>query len=124
MYNYQKIDIHVHTLNGNGIKRMGTNTTYATPEQLLVMYKKLGIQKGVILPSVNVECADRTQSNEDVIDIVRKYPDQFYFGTDICSPEHDMKLSFWLDEAVNNKRISLDSYKKVCRDNALELLNA
>jgi predicted TIM-barrel fold metal-dependent hydrolase len=53
---------------------------------------------------------------------IEKYQDRLYFGTDICAPENDMQLSFWLDEAVQNKKISQTAYEKVCRGNALKLL--
>ena len=53
---------------------------------------------------------------------IEKYQDRLYFGTDICSPENDMELSFWLDDAVNNGHISQAAYEKVSRTNALKLL--
>lgn len=289
-----KIDIHVHARLSRVINFMGTDTSFATAEELISMYDRLGIDKGVVLPEVNPECCTCIQSNEEVIEIVKKYPDKFewfcnidprmgynspntdlsyyldyykelgakgvgeiccnlyfddpyienlfyhcertgmpvifhigpqigkcyglvdelglyrlekelakfpellfighsqpfwaeigtnvdsktrwvypegkvkpgrivelmrkypnlcgdlsagsgynalardpdfayefieefkdrlFFGTDICSPKNDMKLSFWLDEAVSNKKISNEAYDKVCRENALKLLN-
>ena len=69
----KKIDIHVHTRAKRGILREN-NTTYATPEELITMYETLGIEKGVILPGIKVEHIYHVQSNEEVIDIVNKYP--------------------------------------------------
>jgi predicted TIM-barrel fold metal-dependent hydrolase len=72
-----KIDIHVHARVKKVTNFMGTDTSYATAEELLAMYEKLGIEKGVILPEVNPECATCIQSNEEVMDIVDKYPERF-----------------------------------------------
>lgn len=83
MKSIKKIDIHSHVRTGSGIKRMGTNTTFATPEELIEMYKLMGIGKGVILPGINIECSDRIQSNEDVINIIEKYPKYFYWFCNI-----------------------------------------
>jgi len=83
MKTIKKIDIHAHVRMGSGIKRMGTDTTFATPEQLIEMYKIMGICKGVILPGINIECSDRVQSNEDVMHIIEKYPEYFYWFCNI-----------------------------------------
>ena len=79
----KKIDLHVHTIMKKGIMRMGTHTTFATPEELKAMYERLGIEKGVILPEINFECASHMQSNEDAYRIVQKYPDLFYWFCNI-----------------------------------------
>ncbi len=80
---FKKIDMHVHTIMKKGIMRMGTNTTFATPEELSLMYDRLGIEKGVILPEINFECASHMQSNEDAYRIVQKFPDLFYWFCNI-----------------------------------------
>jgi len=53
---------------------------------------------------------------------IEEFQDRLLFGTDICSPGDDRKLSFWLDDAVKNKKISFAAYAKVCRENAIKLL--
>ena len=73
----EKIDIHVHARIKKVTNFMGTDTSYATADELLVMYEKLGIEKGVVLPEVNPECATCIQSNEEVIEIVNKFPERF-----------------------------------------------
>ena len=83
MKSIRKIDIHTHVRTGTGIKRMGTDTTFATPEELIGMYKIMGICKGVILPGINIECSDRIQSNEDVIHVIENYPEHFYWFCNI-----------------------------------------
>jgi predicted TIM-barrel fold metal-dependent hydrolase len=62
------IDIHVHTRKTPGFPR-GGGPVYTTPDELTRRYDKLGIEKGVLLPGVNPECAVVPQSNEEVIEI-------------------------------------------------------
>ncbi len=71
------IDIHVHTRNKPSPNRYGSDQTYATPEELIEMYDEVGIEKAVILPGINPECAHVVQSNEDAIEIAERYPDRF-----------------------------------------------
>jgi predicted TIM-barrel fold metal-dependent hydrolase len=65
------IDMHVHTRRVPGPMRRG-KPAYATPQQLIERYDQLGIERAVILPGVNPECAYVPQSNEEVIDIARE----------------------------------------------------
>lgn len=55
-----------------------------------------------------------------------EFSDRIFYATDIYDPEnidHEMlNLSEFLDNAVNNGKISFSTYKKICRDNALKLL--
>ena len=53
---------------------------------------------------------------------LERFQDRLYYATDICAPENDLKLGRFLDEAVENGRISQDAYRKICRDNAAALL--
>ncbi len=71
------IDIHVHTSDRLGPKRYGTGESYATPAQLIEMYDEVGIEKAVLLPGGNPECAHILQPTEDILDICEKYPDRF-----------------------------------------------
>lgn len=70
------IDIHVHTRFTPGPERLGGGT-YATPEELMAMLKPRGVQKAVILPGVNPECAFVAQGMGDALQVVQKYPDFF-----------------------------------------------
>lgn len=79
----RKIDIHVHARLKKVANFLGTNTSYATAEELLEMYEKLGIEKGVLLPEVNPECSTCIQSNEEIIEIVNRYPERFYWFCNI-----------------------------------------
>ncbi len=57
---------------------------------------------------------------------LEEFQDRLYYGTDICSPLNitwDMiKLSAFLDEAMESGKISYAAYKKICRTNAMRLL--
>ena len=72
----KKIDIHVHTRMPKGPLN-ALHKTYPTPEELIEIYKSYGIGRGIIMPGVNPEGTVFTQSNEDALDICRKYPDLF-----------------------------------------------
>ncbi len=65
------VDIHVHARRLPGPLR-GGKPAYATPEELIERYDALGIEKGVVLPSVNPECTYHPQSNEDVIEMAER----------------------------------------------------
>lgn len=53
---------------------------------------------------------------------MEKYQDRIYFGTDICSPKNEFPLSHYLDELVESGKLSQTAYNKICRENALKLL--
>ena len=54
---------------------------------------------------------------------LEEFQDRLYFGTDICAPHNEMGLSKYLDDAVMQGHISQIAYEKICRENALRLLN-
>jgi len=53
---------------------------------------------------------------------LEKFQDRLYFGTDICAPFNYFGLSSWLDEKYEEGKLDEQVYKKVCRNNALKLL--
>jgi len=70
------IDIHVHTRRIPGPPR-ADGSTYATPEQLLARYDEIGVERAVLLPGVNPECAHVPQSNEEILEICDAHPGRF-----------------------------------------------
>ncbi len=70
------IDMHVHTRKVPGFPRRGKQT-YATPEQLIARYDKLGIERGVIMAGASPECSHVPQSLEEVLEIAREYSPRF-----------------------------------------------
>lgn len=57
---------------------------------------------------------------------LEEFQDKLYFGTDICAPENItnpmLKLSKLLDDFMMTGQISYTAYEKICRGNALDLL--
>jgi len=74
----KKIDIHVHTAYERGMERMGGGD-YALPCELRNIYDQIGVEKGVILPSIDPEAHHHIVSNEEIFRIVREHPDTFYW---------------------------------------------
>ena len=97
----KKIDIHVHAAVGESINYYDSKKSLATPDEVVEIYKRIGVEKGVLLPINNVECGNRIQSNEDAMDIVMQYPDTFYWfccidpRMGLNSPKSD--LSFYVE---------------------------
>lgn len=71
------IDIHVHTSRYGDFHYPGKDEGFATPEQLIEMYDDTGIDRAVLLPLANIENVHAVQSNEEVLEIAREYPDRF-----------------------------------------------
>lgn len=57
---------------------------------------------------------------------LEEFKDQLYYGTDICSPVNRtnpmLKLAAFLDDAMEQGKISYEAYEKISRGNALRLL--
>lgn len=68
-----------------------------------------------------------SRDEEFGIRFLEKFADRLYYATDICAPENIsqpfINLSMWLDELVETGKLSDDAYKKICRENALKILN-
>lgn len=72
----KKIDIHVHSTLHKGLPRFDGGD-YTTPEELRAMYDQMGVEKGVQLPSIGCECRFHEMTNEDAMELVRRYPDTY-----------------------------------------------
>jgi predicted TIM-barrel fold metal-dependent hydrolase len=96
----KKIDMHNHVVKRKGPNRLGTNSTFVTPEELFEMHDRINVSKGLILPLINVECAYQNQSNEEVIELVERYPDRIAWFCNIdpraISNSEDANLSHLL----------------------------
>ena len=75
----KKIDIHSHTVRVHGISRPdGTN--FILPNDLIVAYDKLGVEKSILLPTASPDCGWTTSTNEENFEIAKANPDRFdYF---------------------------------------------
>ena len=71
------IDYHLHTILYKGLPRPeGGN--FATPEELIAMMDRTGVDKGFLLPLVSPECFFQRGTNEEILEVVSRYPDRFY----------------------------------------------
>ena len=66
------IDIHAHAYR----RPVPFVTRFPTAEQVLQRYDDAGIEKGVLLPVVSPEVY-LPQANEDILEMVERYPDRF-----------------------------------------------
>lgn len=69
------IDIHAHAYLWPCPPQDGT-TQFCTPDEVIARYDELGIEKGILLPLIGPETY-LPQSNEEIIEICRLYPDRF-----------------------------------------------
>lgn len=71
-----KIDIHVHSTPEERFLINIGDYSYATPEQLRKIYDKIGVEKGVLLPSGNYGAGSYDMvSMREARDMVKNYPD-------------------------------------------------
>jgi predicted TIM-barrel fold metal-dependent hydrolase len=69
------IDIHAHAFL-KPFHLPNEKADFCTPEQLIERYDRIGVEKGVLLPLVSPE-SSVSQTNEDVLKMVEKYPERF-----------------------------------------------
>ena len=55
-------------------------------------------------------------------DPLEEFQDKLFFGVDYCTIKNYRELSHFLDEGVENGRISQKAYNKICRENLLALV--
>ncbi|MDX1358616.1 MAG: amidohydrolase family protein [Clostridia bacterium] len=53
---------------------------------------------------------------------LERFKDRLFYGTDVSAPSVEFRLGSWLDEMNAEGRLSDDAYRKVCRENAVRLL--
>ncbi len=66
------IDIHAHAY-----RKRPPVYRFSTAEQVLERYDRAGIEKGALLPIVSPEIY-LPQANEDILEMVERYPDRFF----------------------------------------------
>jgi predicted TIM-barrel fold metal-dependent hydrolase len=71
------IDAHLHTVAVPGLPRSTAGEGFATPEELIAMMDRTGVDKGVLLPCVSPECAFQLSTTEDVLGVCARYPERF-----------------------------------------------
>ena len=53
---------------------------------------------------------------------MEKFQDRLYYGTDVSAVDVEFRLGSWLDELNVEGKLSDTAYRKICRDNALAIL--
>ena len=74
----KKFDIHCHVYGKQAFPR-ADGSFYLMPEQMLAIFEKKGVARGVILPEIHYEASPAVQTVEEVAQIVRAHPNRFYF---------------------------------------------
>jgi uncharacterized protein len=71
------IDAHLHTIRFRGVPRNPQGDNFATPDELIAMMDRTGVDRGVLLPDVSPESAFQLSTCEDILEISATYPDRF-----------------------------------------------
>jgi len=71
------IDIHLHAVRKKSLPHESAGGNFATPEELIRIMNRTGVDKGVLLPNVNPEARTQYTTTEDVLEICQKYPRRF-----------------------------------------------
>ena len=93
------IDIHAHAYLFDSPPQDGL-ITFCKAEEVLRRYDELGIEKGVLLPLIGPETY-LPQSNQEILEICRRWPDRFvpFFNIDPRGIDNavDTDFSAWID---------------------------
>ncbi|MFP3903237.1 MAG: amidohydrolase family protein [Armatimonadota bacterium] len=93
------IDIHAHTtIYPREIRPLAPGKGIGTPDELVEIYDRVGIDRGCILPATQPEPRSAVQSNEDILQCAAKYPDRLipFCGIDprLLRNSPDVDLSY------------------------------
>lgn len=82
MEDFMFIDIHAHAYLFDSPPQDGV-IQFCTAEDVIKRYDELGIEKGILLPLIGPETY-LPQSNQEILEICRRYPDRFlpFFNID------------------------------------------
>ena len=93
------IDVHGHAYLFDCPPQDG-HTQFCTPEEVLKRYDELNIEKGILLPLIGPEVY-LPQSNQEILEICRRYPDRFlpFFNIDPRGIANSVFTDFtvWID---------------------------
>lgn len=67
------IDMHVHVSDHRLSPRLARQR-HPTPEEMIAMFDRLGIERGVMMPIVSPEHCARLDTTEEIIAIAQRYP--------------------------------------------------
>lgn len=95
------IDAHLHTVRRMGLPRDAVNSNFATPDELIGIMDRTGVDRGILLPSSSPEGCYQQVTTEDVLEVCETYPDRFHAFCNVDpragSNSPDADLSFHLN---------------------------
>ena len=106
----KKIDIHAHVTYN---KEQFPMRKWVDPDTLIELYDALGIERGIILPTTNINGAPEDVVNADAAAVCRNYPDRFSRFCCICADDPDAlkKLEkYKLEGAVGLGEVTTNKY--------------
>ena len=86
----KKIDLHAHTIMGEGLLTWPGGKPLVSAETLLSIYDELGVELGVLLPLISPECSYEFSTNLQCMEMARKFPERFAW---FCSIDPRMGLN-------------------------------
>lgn len=100
----KKIDIHCHAIPEKGILRPN-GRTFATPEELMAIHDRLGVERGVLLPILNPAGGYDNNNMREIIAMAHRYGHRFSWFCNVDpeqghnSPETDFDriLTYYKD---------------------------
>jgi len=72
------IDIHLHTVPRKGLPRNADGDNYASPEELIEIMDRTGVDRGVLLPGVSPECSAQPSPPQSILEVCEAHPDRFF----------------------------------------------
>jgi predicted TIM-barrel fold metal-dependent hydrolase len=95
------IDAHLHMVRRKGLPRNAAGSNFATPDELIRMMDRTGVDRGILLPGASPECSFQESTSEEVLEACETYPDRFYPFCNVDpragSNSPDADLSFHLN---------------------------
>ena len=71
------IDIHLHTTRTKGVPQTKKGDNFASPEELIAIMDRTGVDMAVLLPYISPECMTQYSPTEDILEICARYQDRF-----------------------------------------------
>ena len=84
METIKKIDIHSHvTAYPNWVPKYKNGSRWLSGDEMIELYEKLNVEKGVVLPLVSAEGQWIHGNNENAMVVVEQYPEHFWWFCNI-----------------------------------------
>jgi len=72
------VDAHLHAARKKGLPRNAADSNYTTPEELIAMMDRAGVDRGILLPLISPESSFQLSTTEDVLEVCAAYSHRFY----------------------------------------------